>query len=182
MVAELVIGVIYKLISKKSLPYLEDSFLCYLFDRDYSYFDRRANSDSFFGFLNLLSEDASTSDSIPWILASSVRRCLDFGLNSSDLSFPCPKMARVRTHSLGFILPLSEEGLCSDSFPPILASSVRRCLDFGLIPSDLSFPCPKKDRVRTHSLGFLLLLSEGASTSDSIPRILTHPVQKRSRF
>ncbi len=151
---------------------MEDSFLCYLFDRVYSYFDWRASSDS------------SSQN-----LSSSVRRWAVFGLIPSDSCFFCPKGGRVRTHSLGFLLLLSEGGPCSDSFSRILASSVRRCSDFGLILSDSCFFCPKMlrlrtqllgiililsegGRVRTHSLGFLLLLSEGASTSDSIPRIL----------
>jgi len=135
---------------------LEDSFLCYLFDRVYSYFDWRASSDS------------SSQN-----LSSSVRRWAVFGLIPSDSCFFCPKGGPVRTHSLGFLLLLSEGAPTSDSFSRILAFSVRRCSDFGLnsselslscpkgavfglIPSGSCFFCPKVPRLRTQFLGFLL--------------------------
>ncbi|RBP95936.1 hypothetical protein DFO70_102263 [Cytobacillus firmus] len=107
---------------KKESPFLEDSFLRYIFDRGYSYLDWRARThflDSrifclkvprlrthFLGFILTLSEVAPSSDSFSQNLASSVRTCLDFGLNSSDLSLPCPKLLHLRTHSLGFVLHL----------------------------------------------------------------------------
>ena len=139
---------------------MEDSFLCYLFDRVYSYFDWRASSDS--SFQNL---------------SSSVRRWDVFGLIPSDSCFFCPKVLRLRTQFLGFVLILSEGAPTSDSFSRILAFSVRRCSDFGLnsselslscpkgavfglIPSKSCFFCPKVLRLRTHSLGFVLILSE----------------------
>ncbi len=140
---------------------MEDSFLCYLFDRVYSYFDWRVSSDSSSRILassvrrwavfGLIPSDSCffypkggpCSDSFPRILASSVRRCSDFGLNSSELSLSCPKGGRIRTHSLEILLLLSEGAPTSDSSSRILASSVRRCSDFGLNSSDSSFSCPK---------------------------------------
>ncbi len=127
--------------------------------------------------LLLLSEGAPSSDSFSRISASPVRRGFRFGPIFSDFCFFCPKMLQVRTHSPGFLLLLSEGASGSDSFSRISASSVRRCSKFGLTRPDFCFSCPKGLQVRTLSLRFLLLLSEGASGSDSAAQVYPFSVQ-----
>ncbi len=121
---------------------------------------------SFMWFCFPLSEDVHTSVIDHAIFPSPVRRCSNFGHQSYDFSFPCPKMLKLRSSIICFCFPLSEDAPTSDIDHPILPSPVRRYSNFGHQSCDFTFPCPKMFKLRSSIMRFCLPLSEDAQTSD----------------
>jgi len=100
-----------------------------------------------------------------------------FGLLFAFSCQTCPKFALVRTTFPLFLQNLSEDGLCSDYFPPFPAKPVRSWLLFGLLFDFSSQTCPKFALVRTTFRLFLQNLSEVGPSSDYFSSFPPKPVR-----